>query len=279
MEAADGAKEAGPSQGYPRPRRLKGVPDSSGIEYQRMGEGRARRFLGRWLPQPAGDTLWDSFINRQPADLSGDLTPAIQRRSSGKVHPEKTEVGDPATMSQAMKELAVFFGADLVAVAATDPAFLRTVDPDESTDAVASGGEEEEDPDEVARRYPVSIVCAVAAMHDPRKALGIGGQLAALKGATVNFYLSSYIRELGYPATISRANPSAAAVAAGLGKLDKGGRFVTKKHGVKVYLDGVVLTNMPLAPDTAKKAGAGAAAPSESTPVADGPAADGGRGS
>ena len=100
-------------------------------------------------------------------------------------------------------------GADLVGVAALQPAHLR---PGTQSDAP----------------YPFAVVCAIATDYDPREAKGLGGQLAVQNGAVVNHHLRNYIRELGYRASIGGADPLAVAVAAGLGTLDRNGRLVTK---------------------------------------------------
>jgi hypothetical protein len=136
-------------------------------------------------------------------------------------------------MSQHIKELARWFGADLVGIAAMQPAYMQP------------GGQSE-------AHYPFAVVCALATDYDPGEAKGLGGQVAIQNGAVVNHHLRNYIRELGYRASIGGADPFAVAAAAGLGQLDPSGRFVTRIRGAYIHVADAILTDLPLAPDAAQ---------------------------
>jgi len=196
-----------------------------------MGIRWGRWLLGRWFTGGARDPLWDHFIYRAPTDPKNNLTPALQGAPEGRIYPVKTEVSDPHTMSLHIKELARWFGADLVGIAALQPAHMQ---PGVQSDA----------------RYLFAIVCAIATDYDPREAKGLGGQLAVQNGAVVNHHLRNYIRELGYRASIGGADSLAVAAAAGLGKRDRSGRFVSTIRGTQVHVADAILTDLPLAPDT-----------------------------
>lgn len=165
------------------------------------------------------DPYWDAFINRPPADPNNLITHAFKQVKRGGVNPVKTEIHSPNVMSAHIKELAKFYGADLVGIA-----------------AVSSEGRS-------------AIVCVMRSEYDSRTAAGIGGQTAALKGLFATFSLGAYVRELGYAADTSEDNREQLAVAAGLGKLDSNGRLVTHRFGDRVYLAEVLLTDLPLEPD------------------------------
>ena len=79
-----------------------------------------RWLLGRWFTGGNRDPLWDHFINRTPADPKNNLTPALQGAPEGRIYPVKSEVSDPQTMSQQIKELGQWVGADLVGVSAPE---------------------------------------------------------------------------------------------------------------------------------------------------------------
>jgi hypothetical protein len=175
--------------------------------------------------------LWDHFIYRAPADPKNDLTPTLQSAPEGRIYPVKTEVSDPHTMSSQIKELGQWFGADLVGIAALQPAHMR-----------ASG--------QADTQYPFAIVCTMAVEYDPKEAKGLGGQLTVQNGAVVNHHLRNYIRELGYRASIGGADPIAVAAATGLGTLDQSGRFVSRSRTGHVHVADAILTDLPLAPDT-----------------------------
>jgi hypothetical protein len=174
--------------------------------------------------------LWDHFINRTPTDPKNNLMPALQGAPEGRIYPVKTEVSDPQTMSRQIKELGQWLGADLVGIAALQPAHLRPDGPS-------------------AAPYPFAVVCAIATDYDPTVAKGLGGQLAVQNGAVVNHHLRNYIRELGYRTGIGAADPLAVAVAAGLGTLDRNGRLVTRMRRAYIYVADAILTDLPLAPD------------------------------
>jgi hypothetical protein len=189
-----------------------------------------RWLLGRWLPGGIRDPLWDHFINHAPADQKNNLTPVLRGAPEGRIYPVKTEVPDPHAMSRHIKELAQWFGADLVGIAA-----LQAADKEPGSQSEA--------------QYPFAVVCAVACDYDPREAKGLGGQLAVQNGVVLNHRLRAYIRELGYRASIGGPDPFVVAAAAGLGQLDKNGRFVTEGRGAHMHVAEAILTDLPLAPD------------------------------
>jgi hypothetical protein len=205
-----------------------------------------RWLLGRWFKGKTTDHLWDHFINRAPADPKNNLTAALQGAPEGRIYPVKTEVSDPATMSQHIKELGCWFGADLVGIAALQSAHLPAGGRSDTED---SGTAAIERPEHSARQYPFAIVCAIATDYDPHEAKGLGGQLAVQNGAVVNHHLRNYIRELGYRASIGGADALAVATAAGLGTVDKDGHFVTSRRGSQIHVADAILTDLPLAPD------------------------------
>jgi hypothetical protein len=165
------------------------------------------------------DPYWDAFIHRPPADPNNLVTHAFKQVQPGGVNPVKTEVHSPNVMSRHVKDLAQFYGADQVGIAALGglPAF--------------------------------AIVCVVKTDYDTAAAAGIGGQTPAMKGLFATFTLGAYIRELGYTADSSDANRESLAAAAGLGTLDAEGRLVTRQFGRNIHVADVLLTDLPLEAD------------------------------
>jgi hypothetical protein len=180
-----------------------------------------------WLRKNShrGDPYWDFFINTPPADLANTVTEMIRNAPPGNVFPTKTELHTPEITSSHLKGMAEYFGAELVGVAKLDPA---------------------ENPEGL----PFAVICAVHADYDPRAAPGIGGQVPVQNGLFISFVLSSWIRELGFRATAA-PDPDAdkLAAAAGLGKLNSGGKLVTPQFGANVHLANVIRTDLPLAAD------------------------------
>jgi hypothetical protein len=140
-------------------------------------------------------------------------------------------------MSRQIKDFGQWLGADLVGIAALQPAQEQT-----------SG--------QVESPYPFAIVCAIATEYDPKEAPGLGGQLAVRNGAVVNHHLRNYIRELGYRTSVGGVDPGPVAVTAGLGTLDQRGRLVAKTRGAYLHVADAILTDLPLAPDGPRMPGA-----------------------
>jgi hypothetical protein len=186
--------------------------------------GKLRQF---WERFQSNDPYWDGFLHRPPADPRNVITSSILEAPTGSVFLNLTEVHDPAAMSGHLKEAASFFGADQTGIAALP------------IPGVAEAPEGQQ----------FAVVCLVAAVEEVREGAGIGGQFALQKCATANFNVGSYIRELGFPATVATENADAYAAAAGLGKLDGDGKLISAKYGRKVGVAGAVLTSLPLIAD------------------------------
>jgi hypothetical protein len=166
---------------------------------------------------PKDDPYWDAFIHRVPSDPNNVIVHAFKQVHPGGVNPVKTEVHSPNVMAEHVKELARFYGADLVGITQTPTGF--------------------------------AIVCATRTDYDEPSASGVGGQTPAMKALFASFTVGAYIRELGYTADASDVDRERLAAAAGLGMLDTGGRLLTRQFGRNVHVADVLLTDLPLQPD------------------------------
>ena len=183
--------------------------------------------LGRLWPRKHSredDPYWESFVNTPPADLANTVAEIIRHAPEGNVFPTRTELHTPEITSRHVKEMARYLGADLVGIAASNPEHAP---------------------------LPFAVVCAVRADDDPRTSPGVGGQVPVQNGLFVTFVLSAWIRELGFRATSAQdARAERLAARAGLGMLDADGRLVTRELGARVHVANVILTDLPLAPDS-----------------------------
>jgi hypothetical protein len=171
-----------------------------------------------WLKRH--DPYWDFFVNAPPADPANSVLDVIRKAPEGNVFPTRADLHTPEVTASHVKEMARYLGADLVGITALE------------SDAAG---------------HPFAIVCAVRADHDPREALGIGGQVPVQNGLFVTFVLSAWIRELGYRASVTTSLDGARlAVAAKLGTLDRTGRLVTAEYGTRVHVTDVIRTDLPL---------------------------------
>jgi hypothetical protein len=106
---------------------------------------------------------------------------------------------------------------------------------------------------ERARGYPYALVTGVRAAYDPYMSPGPGGQVAAQAGQFVTFIVASWIREMGFRATmksdVPRAEREHLAVAAGLGKLNGDGKLTVPKYGTKIHIADIIFTDLPMEAD------------------------------
>ena len=182
------------------------------------------------------DPYWDFFINAPPADLANTVTDLLRNAPPGNVFPTKADIHTPEITSSHVKEMARYFGTDLVGVVKLPSRLPST--------------QRREKGDGPVEQYPFAVVCVVRAEYDPRAAPGIGGQVPVQNGLFITFVLSAWIRELGFHAT-SAQDPDAEKLAAtaGLGKIDAAGRLVTRQFGTQVHVANIIRTDLPLAPD------------------------------
>jgi len=185
------------------------------------------------LPGRSGsgdDPFWEAFINRPPADLLNSIPEIVAKAAEGSVFPTQSELHSPNVTSNHVKELATYLGRSLTGIA----------DLTKQDSGLAHG-------------YPYGIVCAVRSEYDPYDHPGIGGQAGVQAGQFVTFIIASWIREMGFRATIkietTREQREHLAIATGLGTRDRNGRFTTPKLGSKVYVADIVFTDLPLEAD------------------------------
>lgn len=216
--------------------------------------------LGRlkipWLDRDRriNDPYWDFFINTPPADLANTVIQMIREAPEGNVFPTKADIHTPEITSNHVKEMARYFGADLVGIARLgshqSPSSFSSPSQSGRGVEISSPSPAGREKGDGVSEYPFAVICVVRADYDPRQAPGIGGQVPVQNGLFITFVLSAWVRELGFRATAKQLlNGDALAAAAGLGKLNQNGRLVTPEFGARVHVTDVILTDLPLAPD------------------------------
>lgn len=162
------------------------------------------------------------------------------------VNAERYPVSDPAQMSARIKEVARFYGADLVGICTLDARWVYSHYYDRETRAHG----------ELELPYRYAIVMAVemdwwGIDGSPGFEAGAATALGYSRMAEVAASLARYIRALGYPAVPS-GNDSAQsiplAIDAGLGELGRNGLLITPQLGPRLRLC-KVFTDLPLRPD------------------------------
>jgi ferredoxin len=173
--------------------------------------------------------------------------------ADGPLNPVAAPVRDPAKMAAHIKEVARFFGADLVGVCELQPWMVYShrglrIDLKKCTwgDLI-----------EVPHRFAISLAHEMnyqRLRYSPSFIDGAEVGLGYLDGAKIAATLACYIRELGYPATAhfhvsERVLHSPIAVMAGIGELARNNTIITREFGPRLRL-ATVTTDLPLAPDS-----------------------------
>ena len=162
------------------------------------------------------------------------------------INPEKYPIGDPAEMSDRIKKVARFYGADLVGISKIDP---RWVYENYFEPITGNAGP-------VGLKYKYAIVMGIEMTADMID-LSPGAEASAATAkayshmSEISSSLAKYIRMLGYPA-IPSGNDSIQsiplAIDAGLGEIGRIGLMLSPEFGPRQRLC-KVLTDLPLAPD------------------------------
>lgn len=176
------------------------------------------------------DPYWDGFINRPPNDARNILTDIMKKVPEGNVFPTQDDLHSPNVTTKHVKELSTYLGAHFVGI----------VDLSKQSP-------------ELARGYRFAIVNGVRSEYDPYSSPGVGGQTAVQKGQFITWIEASWIREMGFRATVreltSREEREHLAVAAGLGQLNNEGRLSVPKYGTKVHVVDIIYTDLPVQAD------------------------------
>ena len=162
------------------------------------------------------------------------------------VNEKKFPVTDPAEMSERIKRVAKFYGADLVGICELDQRWVYSNYFDRVT---GQSGELD-----IPHKYAI-VIAVEMDLEGIKTSPGHGASAATARGysnmAEVAPSLAKYIRSLGYPA-IPCGNDTVqsipVAIDAGLGELGRLGLLITPEFGPRVRLC-KVLTDLPLKTD------------------------------
>jgi len=162
------------------------------------------------------------------------------------VSPEQYRVSDPAAMSERIKQVARFYGADLVGITEINPLWVYSHFYDRETGGYGKL--------EIPYKYAIvlGIEMSWAEINtSPAWGASAATALAYSQIAELSATMAKYVRMLGYaavPAGNDTAQSIPLAIDAGLGELGRLGLLLTPEFGPRQRLC-KVLTNLPLAPD------------------------------
>ncbi len=163
------------------------------------------------------------------------------------VNPNKYPVTNAAKVSQQVKMMARFYGADLVGICEIKPTWVYSHYFDRETEAYG--------PLEIPYKYAVVMAIEMkweeGIVESPGFPSSAATALAYSNMAEVSSKMAQYIRMLGYEAVPSGNDTTQSiplAIDAGLGELGRNGLLVTPEFGPRVRVC-KVYTNLPLQPD------------------------------
>jgi ferredoxin len=155
-------------------------------------------------------------------------------------------VPDPARMSDRIKQVARFYGANLVGITTIDP---RWVYSNFFEPVTGNSG-----PNHVSYQYAIVMGIEMdwqGINTSPREGASAATALIYSRMAELAASLAKYIRSLGYPAIPCGNDTTQSiplAIDAGLGELGRNGLLLTPEYGPRQRLC-KVLTDLPLVPD------------------------------
>ncbi|MCZ7564058.1 MAG: 4Fe-4S dicluster domain-containing protein [Burkholderiales bacterium] len=172
--------------------------------------------------------------------------------AEGPLNPKRIPVNDPAKMAAHIKEVAKFFGADLVGVCELKRHHVYSHRGLRIDARKNRWGE----PIALDHRYAISLAHQMnheRMRYSPSFIDGAEVGFGYLESAKTATSLACYIRELGYPATAhfhvsERVLQVPIAVEAGLGELARNNCLITREFGPRQRL-ATVTTDLPLAVD------------------------------
>lgn len=172
--------------------------------------------------------------------------------ADGPVNPERVEVRNAARMTEIVKGVATWLGANLVGVCALDQAFVFTHHGLRIDFHKGRAGQ----PVDLPHRYAISMAIEMEPenlRNSPSFVDGAAVGKAYMESSKLAVHLAAYIRELGWPAKAHAfINEDVLhvpiAVTAGLGELARNGSLITRRYGPRVRLS-TVTTDLPLVPD------------------------------
>jgi len=217
--------------------------------------GELGKAMNHWYTRTvAKDPLMRATDNSHAADKRNFLSNYTNAANKGDVNPQRTEVKDPKKMADHIKRVAKHFGADIVGVAAANPAFMYAAGSRYVQDGTANDKYEQLTPDALAKRFPFVIQATVAWDQDTLQAhrhhVGdLSYHHSSMRAAMMMKALEGYIKEMGYTAIRGAVNPQGAGLAAGLGELGRNGMMISERFGARIHMPDPILTDMPLVAD------------------------------
>jgi reductive dehalogenase len=185
--------------------------------------------------------------------MENTINNLISSFATGPTNPDKIPIHNPEIMSEKVKEIARFLGADLVGITDLDKAYIYSHKGAYRDFLQGNFGQEID----LSHKYAICLgkemdYSKIRAGHSYIENAEVGKIYTAI--AIIAIELAAYIRELGYPAqahflTYEEVLHVPLAIKAGLGELGRSGILLSREYGPRLRL-ATVTTDLPLALDS-----------------------------
>ncbi|GEM_PF-4759150 len=173
--------------------------DERTTPHPRVERGELGDRLLNWRKTRAGQDPFRRIFGVGGGDPNNCLQLIMKKAPEGVVNPNPVPIPEPTEMARRIKEIARFFGADVVGITHLDQAYVYS----HRAKANPAAGEKVGDPVHVPHRYAICLgfssdyyrfLSNNSRISDAE--YGLGNQ----RMIPTTFMLASYIREMGYPA-------------------------------------------------------------------------------
>ena len=229
---------------------LRRVDQREELHTQAAMGGLGKRVQERWTSESV-----DPFRRIFYPEFRAQNSPVRSWRavSDGPLNPKRTEVKNPQRMSEIIKGVAEFLGADLVGICELNQAWVFTHRGLRIDHHKGVAGE----PINIEHPYAISVAVQMERENYSNSPSFIDNASTGkgyLDVAKVTVSLAAWIREIGWSAKShflidEEVIHIPIAVEAGIGELARNGNVITRRYGPRIRL-GTVTTDLPLALDS-----------------------------
>lgn len=222
--------------------------DERDTAFSKAIKGRLGPVMKKRMRDPVPDAFWRIFYPRQRRENS--VLWHLFEAADGPVNPTRTEAPDREANARHIKEVAKFFGADLVGVSKLEPSWIYT----HYGNIFDSPKGRLDKPVELNHAFAISIAKGMDRRKlnsSPSYVENAETGLRYAELALISCMLAGYIRELGYPAkahhlTNEEVLHQPLAIQAGLGEIGRNDTVISARYGPGMRL-ATVTTDLPLA--------------------------------
>lgn len=230
--------------------------DERDTAFSKAIKGRLGPAMKKRMRDPVPDAMWRIFYPRERRENS--VLWHLFEAADGPVNPTRTDAADPTANAKHIKEIARFFGADLVGISELSQDFVYTHYGNIFDSPKGRLGAQVT----LEHRYAISLGKGMDRRKlnsSPSYIENAETGLRYAELALISCMLAGYIREMGFPAkahhlTNEEVLQQPLAIQAGLGELGRNDTVISARFGPGMRL-ATVTTDFPMALDSSVRLG------------------------